>query len=676
MSWSSMYMNVAFFLIPSCIKFIPLSIVYYTDFTTSESDEVTFQGKIKNSFGFGVIKGKRNAITTETTKTTSKTQLLVASMRIDRYYSSVREEISPLSDDALSLLNNEDYVGFFKSCGPNYTRGIRRAQEVVATLEFESSSQTKAELFVSTMKRKKWFDKSSKITISAAVNKQEETSLDISILAFGMGLHQGGSETLIASNFEEYFNAMKFAFTTMTRTEKADQIGMVYGIEFVPWVYNSAWQVASGVSTQVIETPMPRSMIPKAYPSAEADKELVFGNTAEIRSKFRCKNTEFKVDKYGYCCEAEQLYDTTNEAYRTAATIDEANDVCRPIRILNPVLIKDNMATNAEFVARMEAAFRTKMDMLGVLERCITASRVFPVTKLHNYLQQRPTANGLYDGTLDTLVTLLELQLGIDPKGDYGLLKHLTEELDEWVDMFYSPCYAAIFGKNIGTTPDVDVNYFRAYPWYDHAECTYLTCLQEGYRWDRKDGGCVTGLIRGTSAQVYDKTNVASYAKCSKDINENSQDLEICKYLEASLDDLQKDYNTCWANIEISNVYDLVDNYCNPELDFDLGFLDWDVTITPNDSDTTASKRETLNKAYNSNSCRNLSGSPNALPETKPITRRLSLEEDDDDEALPAIDANASLVDERETAPEPVLEMNEDEDFVNELKRRVARSRK
>ncbi len=640
-----------------------MPIDFYTDFTEG-SDEVTYQGKIKNSFGFGIIKSKREfGLDGASTKTVSRKQLLSTSMRIDRYYSSVREEISPLSDDALSLLNNEDYVGFFKSCGPNYTRGIRRAQEVLATLEFESSSTTEASLYVSYLKKKKFINKKKEFTVALAVHKQEEQSLEIGIFAFGMGLHQGGSETLIASNFDEYFEAMKFAFTTMTRTDKADQIGMVYGIEFVPWVYNSAWQVASAISAQVIETPMPRSMIPKAYPANEADKDVVFSSS--VRDQFRCKNQDlFQIDKYGYCCEAEQLYDTTNEAYRTTATIDPVNDVCRPIRILSPELIKDNMATNAEFIARMEAAFRNKMNMLGVLERCITASRVFPVEKLHNYLQQRPTATGLYDETLDTLVTLLELQMGIDPKGDYGLLKHLTEELDEWVDMFYTPCYAAIFGMNIGTTPDIDVNYFRAYPWYDHAECSYLECLNEGNRWDRNIGGCVTGLIRGTSAAKYDKNG--NYEKCSKDINENTGDVESCKYSEASLEALQADYDTCWADIEISNVYDLVDNYCNPEIEIE--FLDWDVKS----AGTQDYKRGKLNQAYNS--CRD---PVNKLPETEPTRRRLSLEEDDDnDEALPAFDVNASLVDERKTAPEPVLEMNEDEDFVNDLKRRVARSRK
>ena len=70
-------------------------------------------------------------------------------MRIERYYSSVREELSSLSDDALTLLDRQDYIGFFKSCGPNYIRSIRRAQEITAIFEFnESSSEKSSEVAV------------------------------------------------------------------------------------------------------------------------------------------------------------------------------------------------------------------------------------------------------------------------------------------------------------------------------------------------------------------------------------------------------------------------------------------------------------------------------------------------------------------------------------------------
>jgi len=75
--------------------------------------------------------------------------MITSTMRIERYYSSVREELSSLSDDALTLLDRQDYIGFFKSCGPNYIRSIRRAQEITAIFEFnESSSESASEVAV------------------------------------------------------------------------------------------------------------------------------------------------------------------------------------------------------------------------------------------------------------------------------------------------------------------------------------------------------------------------------------------------------------------------------------------------------------------------------------------------------------------------------------------------
>ena len=68
-------------------------------------------------------------------------------MRIERYYSSIREELSSLTDDALTLLDRQDYIGFFKGCGPNYIRSIRRAQEITAIFEFEETSSERASEF-------------------------------------------------------------------------------------------------------------------------------------------------------------------------------------------------------------------------------------------------------------------------------------------------------------------------------------------------------------------------------------------------------------------------------------------------------------------------------------------------------------------------------------------------
>ena len=75
--------------------------------------------------------------------------MITSTMRIERYYSSIREELSSLTDDALTLLDRQNHIGFFKGFGPNYIWSICRAEEITVIFEFEESSSEKASEFAS-----------------------------------------------------------------------------------------------------------------------------------------------------------------------------------------------------------------------------------------------------------------------------------------------------------------------------------------------------------------------------------------------------------------------------------------------------------------------------------------------------------------------------------------------
>ena len=102
---------------------------------------------ISLAFAYWMIKVEVNIAAKTSGKFLSRTCIVVAAMRIERYYSSVREEVSPLSEDALTLLGTQDYIDFFKSCGPNYVRSIRHAQDLTALFKFTSSSEENAREF-------------------------------------------------------------------------------------------------------------------------------------------------------------------------------------------------------------------------------------------------------------------------------------------------------------------------------------------------------------------------------------------------------------------------------------------------------------------------------------------------------------------------------------------------
>ena len=488
-------------------------------------------------------------------------------MRIERYYSSVKEEASRLTDDALTLLDAEDYVGFFKACGPNYTRGIRRAQEITAVFKFSSSSRETATQFAASLKvtKKKLFSKKkNKIEASfTAKNKFKEStnSLQITIQGFGLGLSQEGSDTLVATSMDQYTEVMKFAFNTMTKAEDAHHIGMVYGIEVVPWVNNVVFQVAAKMQDENIVVPLPRTLIPKAYKNNNPEDTAGFENTEAIRLTFDCKESSFDIDQFGYCCEPEALFNRTSREYELG---DPDQKICKPVRQLDRSLLKDNMSNNGEFVARLGSAIRYRLTQLSVTEKCISAANAMPDRFDFHYI--KPQDSVKYDRAIDTKMTLFDLKQTLDPFGDYSIIKHMGKELDEWIEMFYSPCFAALYGTNIANTPDTDISFFMAYPWHAHKECMHLSCLANNMRWDRKDGGCTPSLTTKATSSAYGTPET----QCASNPEENGVE-ETCKYTHSDLHAYHTDVNNCWGKRSSDTVSNspadyILEQFCNPQL--------------------------------------------------------------------------------------------------------------
>jgi predicted component of type VI protein secretion system len=80
----------------------------FYDFTSSTDYEKELEGKLSASFSYWGVKASINAEAKSSTKVSTERHMVVASMRLERYYSSLREEVSPLAEDARELLENED----------------------------------------------------------------------------------------------------------------------------------------------------------------------------------------------------------------------------------------------------------------------------------------------------------------------------------------------------------------------------------------------------------------------------------------------------------------------------------------------------------------------------------------------------------------------------------------
>jgi len=396
-------------------------------------------------------------------------------------------------------------------------------------------------------------------------NKSSEAtkSLIISILGYGLGLGTEGASTLVANNLDEYHEVMKFAFRSFTRNENSRNIGMVYGMELVPWVDNISFQIASKIMDEEVIIPLPRSMIPKVYVTAASatTPEPVWANTEIQRPKFQCKSTLFHKDMYGYCCEGNQLWNTEEQEYsEEAQNISISDRICRPARSLDKSIVKNNMSNNAEFVTHLDSLIRFKLNTLFTLEKCIGTVRSFPSKVDYHLLKHQDTVQQA--DILEREFTVKEMKLALDPLNNFSMLKALGEELDEFVDMYYQPCIAALFGMNIGSNPDVEPQYFLAYGWLSHSACMKVTCLADNMRWDRTNGGCTSSLIMGNTATIYGNTDTY----CTKDNSNEQGDIgvEKCKYDQQELINLQNSHNNCFA-CGVNPAF-ILKQYCMPQI--------------------------------------------------------------------------------------------------------------
>ena len=453
-----------------------------------------------------------------------------------------------MSGDASVLLTNEDYVGFFKACGPTYVKAIRRAQEIVTVLSYTSY---KAES-----------DYSSRIQVSGWTGGNgssstqytaESQSLNINIKAWGMGLSLDGSETLVATNFEQYTAAMTFAYNSFTKNPDAYHVGMVVGIEVAPWSVNAAFSAAMNIADITMLVPMSRAVIQKSVRIADSTDQS-FDNSQ--RSLNRCRNEADFIDKYGYCCEDQQLYNIETQEYDES---DPEIRVCRPMIRLSPEVLHDNVMLNSEFVARLDRSVRLKLNTLALLEKCVSAARAIPNRYDFHHLRAHATIKADF---IVADISLFELKLAIDPFDDYSTVKHMAKELDEYVSMFISPCYNALFGAHLGPGTDTESRFFMAYPWYNWKECIRLSCLAGNSQWDRSSGdGCIASTITGANSPSYDSSNEEG---CLKD---NSSGEISCKHNSTELEQFHSSVTACWEGTIGSQGIDyFLGTYCLPDL--------------------------------------------------------------------------------------------------------------
>lgn len=506
-------------------------------------------------------------------------------MRVERFFSTLLEEKASISHDAAKMILDEEYISFFMTCGPNYVRSLNRAQEVTSIFSFHAKDAYSAQAFADSLRLMVYGNyQGSKIQniTTAAANKTDNSlkyfnefqtmdmnknkpgfddenimeSLSIEILGYGLGLNKSGSETLVSTSLDEFNEVMKFAFESMTKT--GYNTGMISKVEVTPWADNAEFLQYANVDYYRILVPKPRGLIENARKITQLNGQVGFA----------CMSSSSIADDFGKCCKTNEIVKISNydELGRKVTT-----KRCEPRHYLSPVAMKDNLETNAEFVALLSSVAQDKVKSLSTLGQCVNALRAFPSRFDYSFLQS--TDKATYDGAIEMVYTVKELKAALDPAANLGILSMIGSENDEYFEMFYQPCLSALYGAKKDNNKRADPKYFMSEPWYNIEECTRPSCLEADKAWDRRTGnGCVDGLLARQSS--FDPIPVEEDQYCSRDMNQNGT--ESCKYKYTPHANVVMQMDNCRASlpqgkdgrgksVELSMSY-LMDYFCMPKL--------------------------------------------------------------------------------------------------------------
>jgi len=431
---------------------------YFTEIKSSDqkSFNLAMSGKIKTSFGFFWARKTIEASfdLQSKSKRTEKTHSIIATMRTERYYSSVDETNSFLSNDAEDLLNNNEYISFMQACGPNYIRSVRRAAEITAIFTYTSTEKQSNTKFSNDIKGAvSGFmgagGSSGSFSSDTEINRNSlSTKLDIKLRAYGLGLNLEGANSMVVQTMDEYKAVMDFAFKSMQQRD----VGMVHGLEIVAWVDNPSFQVQARLSDTLQE--------------CETDEEeSVNGNSSNGSGNATNGST-------GNTLDGSTPVDEN--------TSDPLQDDCKTI----PTEIKKvNLISNGEHLATLNSVMRARMDMMYNAQSCRSMLYAFPYDQVGSeLLDQR---NTLFIGKSGAKVTVRDLRNKLDDK----VMMKLQESTLNFVDKFYEPCVTELskeFGGLVGGNA-------YATPWFAIKECQDVVCTIPTANVD-DDGVCTIDL--------------------------------------------------------------------------------------------------------------------------------------------------------------------------------------
>jgi len=297
---------------------------HVTEVNEDGESESSTTGSIEASLSYGFVSASIRGSLKEHDKTKKHKHYLVTRMAMERYYSSIDDKTASLSKDAASLLEKEDVVGFFQSCGSGYIRSIRRVAEVTAIFEFTTEEEEKTSAKEAALEVKSFLYGAGLTANFGKTNRQRRTKseMTIRIQAFGLGLNLAGAQSLTPRSLEEYDEAMRFAFESM----QSQEVGMIHGVEIVSWANN-----------------------------------LQFQNRINFQGTFK---KECHIATNG-TLESPNEHDAPSCEDSSLVSFKEGKER------LGGIVVKSITMANAEFISMLESVYRREMQTTQKLSKCL-----------------------------------------------------------------------------------------------------------------------------------------------------------------------------------------------------------------------------------------------------------------------------------------------------------------
>ena len=202
---------------------------------------------------------------------THHNHFLLSKMIVNSYYSSLDEASASLSPSVVSLLNQDNLLGFFQSCGSYYVRSISRRSVFLTVFTYSSVEKTRNPDFDSTLRIAV-----KKLGVSKGINdpnsdfSRQAAAFSLRISTKAIGLQGNPDTTLISGDLGSFKGVINNAF----KATQSEFTGRIVGMEVVPWVENVQFQ--AGIKLKPVQAEVEKKATKEGEKKTDIKKRTVY----------------------------------------------------------------------------------------------------------------------------------------------------------------------------------------------------------------------------------------------------------------------------------------------------------------------------------------------------------------------------------------------------------------